>query len=131
MSKESKEIREILNEITGIIEKTSINEAYSFGQKLIPEDEGENIDLGDDMSGNMPDNFKDQLPGTTRTEEPHKAVNIDKQIEAIRRLAIKILEDLSPLDNPEESKLVKNIWNSCDNFLIKDKLPKEQNNNAI
>lgn len=125
MSKESKEIREILNEITGIIEKTSINEAYSFGQKLIPEDDSENIDLND---GN-PDNFEGPLPGPERNEVPHKSVNIDKQIEAIRRLAIKILEDLSPLNNPEESKLVKNIWNSCDNFLTKDKLPKEQNNN--
>lgn len=125
MSKESKEIREILNEITGIIEKTSINEAYSFGQKLMPEDESENIDLSD---GN-PDNFEGPLPGSERTEGPHKSINIDKQIEAIRKLAIKILEDLSPLDNPEESKLVKNIWNSCDNFLTKDKLPKEQNNN--
>ena len=126
MSKEAKEIREIMNDIDQIM-----NESYVMGktpQQVIPE-AGDDAGAGDDANGDYT-NFEGPLPGPDgSSESPYKSVNIDKEIADMRQLAITLLADLNPLSNPEESKIVKSIWDSCDKFLIKDKQPKEQNNN--
>ena len=120
MSKEAKEIREIMNDIDQIM-----NESYVMGktpQQVIPEG-GDDID----SNGGIPSEESKGIDNSNLG--PKKSVNIDKEIADMRKIAITLLADLNPLSNPEESKIVKSIWDSCDKFLIKDKQPKEQNQN--
>ena len=122
MSRESKEIREIMGDIEQIME------SYVFGpQQVIPE-------AADDInsSGEIPP----VTPGETNNigsensdSGQGNSTNIDKDVVNIRRISLELLSKINPLSSPEESKTMKSIWDSCEKFLYKDKQPKEQNNN--
>jgi len=118
MSKESKEIREIINDIHQAI--GNLNESYVFNKTnndIIPEEDGFQNEVTSDISSN-------------RISSP-KVKNIDSEIKEIRRIALSVIGELTPMDNQDAYKLVKGIWDSCDKFLTKDNQqvqPKINNN---
>lgn len=125
MSKQSKEIRDIMDDIKGIM----LNESYMFGEKSNsePAQKPESAPISKPESIN-------KIPQQNQQKEiGHKSsTNIDGSVKKIREIAITLLIDLDPASNPEESKLVKGIWDSCDKFLtnkIKQPEQGEVNNN--
>ena len=125
MSKQSKEIRDIMDDIKGIM-----NESYMFGEKS--EDSTPNPEQ---IVNKKPENstpIKSEDPiRNSNTNKSH--VNIDESIKKIREIAIRLLIELDPASSPEESKLVKGIWDGCDKFLTNKNKPEEgnENNNNI
>jgi hypothetical protein len=122
MSRESKEIREIMGDIEQIME------SYVFGKKpqqVIPE-------AGNDInsSGEIPPATPEETNNVgSENSGQGNSTNIDKDVVNIRRISLELLSKINPLSSPEESKTMKSIWDSCEKFLYKDKQPKEQNNN--
>jgi hypothetical protein len=120
-SKDSKEIREITNDI--LQHMKTIKESYVFGresQGVIPEEGGLDSELTD-LSSEKQDMGKPQTK------------NIDSEVKEMRRIALSVIGNLTPMEDPEAYKLVKSVWDSCDKFLTKDvKDPKQtQNQNNI
>ena len=118
MSRESKEIREILNDIDQII-----TEGYVFGKEsneIIPE----NDEIGED--------FNDISSTTSSQIGKPQNKNIDAEVKEMRKIALSVIGNLTPMEDPEAYKLVKSVWDSCDKFLTKDtkdvKQPQNQNN---
>lgn len=129
MSKDSREIREIMSDIQNII-----SESYVFNQNqsqqqpqsqlngpkknVIPEDNGdESQDLG--------------LNNQDDVESSNDSASIDGEIEEIRKIALSVIMKITPKNSQEAYKLVKGIWDSCDKFLTKDvkDIKPQQNNN--
>lgn len=122
MSKESKEIREIMNDI-----KQIITESYAFGgqsdEEFIPE-EGDNFNS--ELDDNLPTNNIHNGGNKSETK------NIDAEVKEMRKIALSVISNLTPMEDQEAYKLVKSIWDSCDKFLTKDTKevkPQIQNNN--
>jgi hypothetical protein len=129
MSKESKEIREIMNDINQII-----IEGYVFdhnSSKKIPEsdDNDDSIEFGSTEAGN---------PGLGNVGIKHRDseldesyVNIDNEVKEMRKIALNVIIKLTPDVNQEAYKLVKGVWDSCDKFLSKDTkdIKPQQDNN--
>lgn len=131
MANESKDIRFLMEDINDIIEKTSLNESYVFGQKptqqapvrrqMPTEEEEPTLNDEPELSNDEPE-LKDNSQPT----------DITGKISKIRSVAIHLLADLNPMNDPEAYKLVKSIWDSCDKFLLKGNespKPQEENNN--
>lgn len=117
MSRESKEIREIMNDI-----KHMINESYVFGQKnsdLTTEDDDLSAELGGLNDRVSSQSQKGSMGG------------IDNEVKEIRKIALSVIGNLTPQDDQEAYKLVKTIWDSCDKFLSKDIKDKKQTQNNI
>jgi hypothetical protein len=116
MSKESREIREIMNDINQII-----TEGYVFGHKS-----GEMIPEGDDNPGLDNVGIKHQ-----DSELDRSYVNIDNEVKEMRKTALNVIMKLTPDVNQEAYKLVKGVWDSCDKFLSKDTkdIKPQQDNN--
>jgi len=117
MSKESKEIREIMDDIKHII-----TESYVFGQKnsdLTTEDDDLSAELGglNDRVGSQ--------------EQPKSGGSIDNEVKEMRKIALSVIGNLTPQDDPEAYKLVKTIWDSCDKFLSKDIKDQKQTQNNV
>lgn len=107
---EVKKIREIWDDL--IMCQKSINESYVFDERKLESND-------------------DQKAQNKRIDINNENVggNVDSKIEQIRKTAILLLSDIDPSLNQESYKLVKNIWDSCDKYLLKDnKMQKEQNN---
>lgn len=119
MSDTLREIRNIIDDM-----KDMISENYVFSKDQQPVQRVQSEEVIPEESSN------EEIPSSQAEikNEPKNTANIDREIESIRKLSIKLLADLSPIDNPEECKLVKGIWNSCDSFLDKTKKPKNNNN---
>lgn len=122
MSKEAREIRDIwndLNECSKAMKNsaTVLNETYVFNKtpNQRPEPREEEMETPVNADNNT-----------------DKGSGVDEKIEQIRKIAIMLLTELDPGINPESYKLVKNIWDSCDKYLIKDtKSTKQQLNNDL
>lgn len=119
MSKESKEIREIIDDIGQII-----NESYTFRSNsennILPENDEINSELEREIK---PDNISLNKP---------KVGGIDNEVKEIRKIALSVISNISPNDDQESYKLVKGIWDSCDKFLTRDtKEIKTKNENNI
>lgn len=118
MSKESKEIREIMEDI-----KQIITESYVFDQK------SEDVDSKYDELGNGINDLPLEKPINSKPQ----VSNIDSEVKEIRKIALNVISKITPMEDPEAYKLVKSVWDSCDKFLTKDKdeskKPQNQNNN--
>lgn len=124
MSKESKEIREIMNDISQII-----TESYVFGHKsgeMIPEAGDDDFDFGSTEAGHQGLSDEHQ-----NSELGGSSVNIDNEVKEMRKIALSVVMKLTPDANQEAYKLVKGVWDSCDKFLTKDTkdIKPQQNNN--
>lgn len=122
MSQDTKEIRQIMDDISFYI-----TEGYVFGQKsqdIIPENDSDIQDV--DFSNNELSNSNIKPEKIEKTEKR----NIDTEVNEIRKIALSVISEITPMSDPEAYKLVKNIWDTCDKFLTKDvKEPKENNIN--
>lgn len=140
MSNESKDIRLLMEDIKNIINKSSLNESYVFGEKptqtpggnLNPVKEEPNLDNKPELVNKE---IEQGLDSTKQIEDSSKST-IDNDIVKIRQMALNLLANINPLKDPEQSKVVKTIWDACDKFLTKDAVtnkpkPEENNNNNI
>jgi hypothetical protein len=126
MSKESKEIREIMNDINQII-----TESYVFGHKsgeMIPEGDDDSLEFGSTEAGN-PELGNNGIEHQD-SELGGSYVNIYNEVKEMRKIALNVIMKLTPDANQEAYKLVKGVWDSCDKFLNKNtKDIKPQQNN--
>ncbi len=130
---EGKEIRSIIQDIDDIIKKTYLNEGYVFNDKPNPNQKpGGNLNPVREEPKPIT-NLEQEHPISDGQIENKSAGNeIDSEIVKIRQIALTLLANINPLKNPEQSKVVKTIWDACDKFLTKDNQAiktKNENNN--
>ena len=130
MRNESKDIREILNDVGDIINKMSVNESFTFGEKM-PSNQSSNTSPIKKQTPNEDINSELELP--LNNEKPVKGVGVGEKVKQIRKIAIEAIADLDPSLDPDSYKMIKNIWDSCDKYLTKDisVKPKEEIKNNI
>ena len=131
---EGKEIREIMDDINGIIQKLSVNESYVFdgkqSQQRVPSQMKQTTSRSIPME-EEPENHSDvhSLPDISNKNNNNISKGFDERINQIRKIALNVLSELEPSTDPESYKLIKGIWDSCDKYLTKDSIAKPQNNN--
>lgn len=121
--KESKQIRELLEDIKEIQNKLNpLNETYMFGKK--EESLGEN-DFVEKEEPSFDSMKKDAVTPV--------GSNIDSQVKEIRKIALSVISNLSPSDDQESYRLVKDIWDKCDKYLTRGEKNEKQavNQNKI
>lgn len=127
MTKDSKDIYEIKNDIIEIMNKAKINESFVFGDKQTVGKTEPNPNMTSEMGSMKPETAPEVKPEASQT-------NIDDKVKQIRKLSVETLMNLDPTNNQDSYKMIKGIWDSCDKYLLKDNIAskaKEQPENNI
>lgn len=127
MTKDSKDIYEIKNDIIEIMNKAKMNESFVFGDKQTVEKTEPDPNMTSEMGSIKPETAPEAKPEASQA-------NIDDKVKQIRKLSVETLMNLDPTNNQDSYKMIKGIWDSCDKYLLKDNIAskaKEQPENNI
>lgn len=99
MSKDLNNMRTMMNEVK------IISESYLFPDKNTERTIKKEMEI--------------ETPEDEMMDNNVESVDVNSKIEEIRKIAISLISELSPATDPENYKVAKTIWDSCDKVLTK------------